>query len=115
MESKLTHWKKGFDVRYIGSHDFQPNQELKVTIETIKTENVELFNGSKNEMKSCVLVTFKGGKKPMILNNTNCKIITKNLKTPYLEEWVGKTIILYVAKVRAFGEVVDAIRVRSES
>lgn len=115
MESKLHHWKAYTDPRFIGSHDFQPNQELKVTFESVTHENVELFNGTKNEMKSCIVARFKGAKKPLLLNSTNCKIISKTLKTPFVEEWVGKSIVLYVAKVRAFGDLVDAVRVRAES
>lgn len=111
---KLTHWKKLTDPRYIGSHDFQPEQELKVEIESIKDELVELFNGSKTETKNCILARFKGAKKPMIMNATNCKIIAKNFGSNYTEHWIGKTITLYVAKIRAFGETVDAVRVKSE-
>jgi hypothetical protein len=110
--NELTHWKKLVDNRFIGSHDFQPNQELQVTIESITSENVELFNGKKLETKSCVLMMFKGAKKPLILNKENMKLITKSLNTPYTEEWIGKIITLHVVPVSAFGQVVDAVRVK---
>lgn len=116
MESnELHHWKKFTDPRFIGSHDFQPNQELKVVFESVSNELIELFNGTKNETKSCIVARFKGAKKPLLLNNTNCKIIEKNLKTPFVEQWAGKSITLYVVKVRAFGSLVDAVRVKAES
>jgi len=110
----VTHWKKLTNPNYIGSHDFQPGQELTVTIETIINEVVECFDGSKMKKETCIIAKFKGAKKPMILNRTNCKIISRNLDSSYIEDWAGKTITLYVAKVRAFGELVEAIRVKAK-
>ena len=108
----VTHWKKLTDPNYLGSHDFQPNQEVPVTIEAITKEKIELFNGKSLEIKDCVLARFKGAKKPMILNKENMKLITKVTGTPYVEQWAGKQIILHVVPVRAFGETVDAVRVK---
>lgn len=51
--------------------------------------------------------------KPLVLNTTNNKTIAKVLKTPYVEQWTGKKIQLFVQpNVKAFGDVVDAVRVR---
>lgn len=108
---KVTHWKKLTNPNYIGAHDFQPNQELTVTIESILQEPVKNMDG-KEEM--CIVAKISGAKKPLILNKTNCKIISKVANTPYIEKWTGVKIILYVAKVKAFGEVVDAIRVKNQ-
>ncbi len=110
---KVTHWKKLTNPNYIGAHDFQPNQELTVTIEKIANEVVKCFDGSKLKEETCIVATIKGAKKPLILNKTNCKIISRNLDNPYIEDWIGKTITLYVAKVRAFGEVTEAIRIKA--
>lgn len=114
MSEQLTHWKKLTDPNYIGAHDFQPNQELTLTIEKVEDKLLKLFNGSKEEEKHCTLLTFKESKtkKPLILNKVNAKIISKNLETPYVEQWVGKSITLYVAKIRAFGEMTEAVRVK---
>lgn len=108
----VTHWKKLTDPNYIGSHDFQPGQELTVVIESVNKERIELFNGKGMDIKDCVLAKFKGAKKPMILNKENMKLITKVTGTPYIEQWVGKSITLHVVPVRAFGETVDAVRVK---
>ena len=110
-ETKVTHWKKLTNPNYIGAHDFQPNQELTITLDTISNEMVK---GQDGKDEQCIVAKIKGAKKPMILNKTNCKIIAKNLGTPYIEEWTGKSITLYVAKVKAFGEYVEAIRVRAK-
>ena len=50
--------------------------------------------------------------KPMILNATNNKTLAKLFKTPYIEQWYGRKIQIYVEKVKAFGEVWDALRIR---
>ena len=109
-----THWKKLTNPNYVGSHDLEPSQELTVTIETVGDELVKCFDGTKIKEESCIVAHLKGAKKPLILNKTNCKIIARNLGTPYIEEWAGKSITMYVAKVRAFGEMVDAIRIKNK-
>lgn len=114
-QKQVTHWKKLTNPNYVGSHDFQPGQELTVTIESISNEIVECFDGNKVKKESCIVAKLKGAKKPMILNKTNCKIIARNLDTNYIEEWTGKQITLYVAKVRAFGEFVEALRVKAKA
>lgn len=110
---QVTHWKKLTNPNYIGAHDFQPNQELTVTIEAITNELVKCFDGKSIKEESCIVAKIKGAKKPLILNRTNCKIISRNFDTSYIEEWIGKSITLYVAKVKAFGEFVDAIRIKN--
>ena len=109
QQKPVTHWKKLTNQKYLGSHDLQPGQEVKITIEKIVKEIVKDQNGKDGE---CIVAYIKGTAKPMILNKTNCKIITKIYDTPYIEEWVGKSIIIYSAKVKVAGDVVDALRVK---
>ena len=47
----------------------------------------------------------------MILNATNSKAISK-MYGPYIEDWVNKEITLYAEKIKAFGEYMEALRVR---
>lgn len=108
---KVTHWKKLTNPNYIGAHDLQPGQKLPVIIESIRNEVVECFDGKGIKKETCIVAFFKGAKKPMILNKTNCKIIARIYDTPYIEDWVGKQITLYAAKVNAFGESTEALRV----
>jgi hypothetical protein len=110
MEQKLTHWKKLTNPDYIGSYDFQPNEERIVTIKDVKREMITGADGKKEE---CTIVYFNECK-PMILNATNSKSITKLFETPYIEQWVGNSFKLYVTKIKAFGEMVEALRIRSE-
>lgn len=109
--AEQTHWKKLTNTNYIGAFDLIPGQELKITFESIAKETVKSSDG-KDEM--CIVARIKGAKKPMILNKTNCKIITKLLDTPYIEDWAGKSVIIYAAKVKAFGEMVEALRVKNQ-
>lgn len=108
--AKVTHWKKLTNPNYLGSHDLQPGQEAKITIESVAKEQVK---GADGKEEFCIVAKIKGTK-PLILNKTNCKIIARIHDTPYIEEWAGKQIIIYSAKVKAFGEIVDAIRVKAQ-
>lgn len=103
-----THWKKLTNPNYLGSYAFNPGEEKIVTIDYVKQEEVTGMEG-KTEM--CI-VAHLVNEKPLILNKTNCKAIEKLFKTPYLEEWAGRRIVLAVQRIKAFGEDVDAVRVR---
>lgn len=107
----LTHWKKLTNPDYLGSYDFAQGEERIVTIKEVKREMITGDGGKKEE---CTVIHFVENYKPMIANATNQKAITKLFETPYIEEWVGKSFKLVVVKVKAFGEVVDALRIKSE-
>ena len=103
-----THWKKLTNPNYLGSYAFNPGEEKIVTIESVMKEPV---TGESGRAEDCI-VAHLVNEKPLILNKTNCKAITKLLGTPYIEEWAGHKIVLAVQRVKAFGEDVDAIRVK---
>ena len=102
-----THWKKLINPDYIGAYALDPGKDLTVQISQVRREMVTGADGKKEE---CTVAYLKD-QKPMILNVTNCKTIEK-LYGPYIEDWNGKYITLYAAKVRAFGDVVEALRLR---
>ncbi|MBR4577377.1 MAG: hypothetical protein IKO25_09245 [Clostridia bacterium] len=104
------HWKKLFNPNYLGAYAFETGEEKPVTISSIKEEEVTSTEGKK---ENCLVCTFKEPEKPLILNKTNCKTIEKLYNEPDIDQWPGKGIILYVAKVKAFGELTDAVRIRS--
>jgi hypothetical protein len=56
---------------------------------------------------------FSNATKGMVLNRTNTMIIA-GLYGPETDLWAGKRITIYATKVRAFGKLEDAIRVREE-
>ena len=113
IEDNKTHWKHNFDYKYLGAYSLNENQEITLTIKNVKKELIVSANGVKEE---CTIAHFReavnGEIKPMVLNKTNCKIIEKLYNTPYIENWFGKRITIYVQNVKAFGDYVDALRVK---
>lgn len=109
MENK-THWKKLTNPNYLGAYAFQPGEEKTVTIKEVKRGPVQNQNG----VEECTIAYFEEDVKPLILNKTNAKAIEKVWGTGYIEDWKGLRITLKVKKVKAFGEMVDAVRVSTE-
>lgn len=104
-----THWKKMVDPNFLGAYSIDDGKDLILTIDYVRQETVVGADGKKDD---CIVCHWKENQKPMILNSTNCKMIQKLLGTPYIEEWNGKKIQIGVEKVKAFGDVVEALRVR---
>ena len=108
-----THYRKLRNPNYIGSYELMTGGEPKdMVVEIVKATKEMVQNGDKREE---AMVLHLKHQKPMIVNSTNAKNIAKALNSPYVEDWAGKHITLYVAKVRAFGENVDALRVRPDA
>ena len=103
-----THWKKLTNPNYLGAYAFAPGEEKIVSIDYVAQESVI---GAEGKTDTCI-VAHLIGEKPLILNKTNCKAISRLLKTPYIEEWDGHKIVLAVQTVKAFGEEVEAVRVK---
>lgn len=106
-----THWKKTFDPRYLGSWDFDPGKDKILTIKCVQREECT-FEGGRKE--NCNVSYWVEDEKPMILNRTNCKTISRILNTPYIEHWSGHRIQIYVdPKVKFKGEETEGLRIRS--
>ena len=105
----LTHWKKLTNPNYLGAYSIENGKDLVLTIDHVCQENVVGPDGKKED---CTVCYFSNADKPMILNSTNAKMIQKLSGTPYIEQWKGFTIQVGVEKVKAFGDVVEALRVR---
>jgi hypothetical protein len=106
-----THFKKLRNPDYLGSWDLADQDgNFKNRILTIKEVKKEMVHDGKGGQDDCVTVLFHESK-PMIMNSTNLKTISKTFETPYIEEWIGKKIEITVQKVKAFGEIHDALRV----
>ena len=107
--SKKTHWREFHPTDYIGAHAFEPGEEKILTIKNAKKERVKDSSG---KTEQCLVVHWKEDQQPMIVNVTNSKSITKVAGSPYIEEWTGVAVSLYTTEVSAFGETVEAVRVR---
>ena len=104
-----THWKKLINPDYLGAYSLDPGKDMVLTIRQVKKEMITGTDGKKEE---CIVCYWQEDQKPMILNVTNCKMIAKLLKTPYIERWAGHRIQIGAEVVSAFGEKVEALRVR---
>jgi len=107
-----THIDKLRNPNYLGGWDLlgadgKPVDKI-VTIKEIKNESV--FDQKSNGEQQVVTVFFQECK-PIILNATNRKTLKKVTGTEYIEEMVGKKIQLTTKRIRAFGELHDAIRI----
>lgn len=106
METK-THWKKLVNLDYIGAYSLN-GQDLTVEITKVEVRRVK---GEGGKEENCTVAELKG-QKPFIINRTNAKTITKIYGSPYIEDWIGKTITLFPTTTKVAGEVVECLRVR---
>ena len=105
-----THFKKLMNCNYLGSFSLDEGKDIVLTIDYVRSEKVVGTDGKSEE---CIVAHFKERDTlPMILNATNSKMIAKIVGSPYIEDWSGKKIQIGVEKVKAFGDVVEALRVR---
>lgn len=106
-----THWKKLTNPNYLGAYAFEQGEEKTGTIDYVKAEMVMGADGKEEE---CIVCHFREKTlKPLILNKTNCKTISKLYNTPFIENWAGKKITMQVKQVKAFGDVTDAVRIKN--
>ena len=108
MSEPKIHWKQLTNPLYLGAYSLQPGEERIVEIERVVKEQVK---GADGKAEDCTVAYLKG-EKPMILNSTNCRTLSKVYGSPYIQDWIGKSVIVYAEKVKAFGDVVDALRIR---
>lgn len=106
METQHTHWKRLVNPAYIGAYCIESDTTARITKVTR-----ELVKGEGGKSEECT-VAHLDGMKPFILNRTNCKTITKLYGSPYIEDWVGKLIVIYPTVTKVAGETVECLRIR---
>ena len=107
----MTHWKSLTNPNYLGSYAFENGADMILTIKQVKNEIVTGEGGRKEE---CTVCYFTENVKPMILNKTNMKQIAKLLGSPYIEDWSGKAVQIYVDPKVKFGhEITGGLRIRN--
>jgi hypothetical protein len=102
---------KSFNSSYIGGWTFEDGDKV-LTIKDVQPMMVRNEKNQSGEEKMCIL--FEETDKPMVLNSTNNDTITKVLGSSLFDNWIGKQILIGTEKVRAFGDIWDAVRVRPE-
>lgn len=110
-----THWRKVLTTNYLGGFDLDDgnggHKEITATIKKAVREKVKDQNGADSTE---LVLHFEGNLKPMILNVTNTKTVEKLVGSPYIEDWPGLQIIIGTDKVKAFGEIHNALRIRNK-
>lgn len=103
--------KMGKNPNFLGSWDLEelPNKEITLTIGKIVDEKV-VANG---QSELCTVIHWQEpGYKPMIANVTNKKTLAKLYHTKDTEQLAGKAVVIGIEKVKAFGDIHDALRIR---
>lgn len=103
-----THWKKLVNPDYIGAYSLEEGKDLVVQIGEVKRVMVTSTGGKQEECTVAELV----GQKPFIINVTNAKAITQVVGSPYIEDWKGQKISLYISTTKLKGDMVECLRVR---
>lgn len=94
--------------KYIGAAEFEGGDH-DYTIKSIEQKDVEYEEGEDSE--EAWIVSFEETARQLSLNKTNCAAIG-NIHGDNANEWIGKRVTLYPARVKAFGIMQDAVRVR---
>lgn len=110
-----THFRKVFDSPYLSSADIVEPVTLtidRVTQEGDKTKKTkDAFNTAYFKEKE-----IRPGEKlkPMILNATNSKTLDRITGSPFIEDWAGKRITVFVdANVKFGKDTVEGLRIRA--
>lgn len=105
---QYSHYQEYFN-NFLGAWSFKNGDEV-LTITGVKEE--EMFDAQTGGKKKglCVYVAEKD--LPMVLNKTNASMIAEVTGTDVLGEWIGKRICVGTERIKAFGKVSEAIRVR---
>jgi hypothetical protein len=94
--------------KYLEALDLQ-GKRIPVVIESIGF--IELKgNGKEEKSERKPLFGLRGKEKGWVLNTTNLESIAE-VYGHEADKWIGKTVVIYGTKVRAFGETKLAIRV----
>lgn len=113
MSEQKTHYRKAFDSPYLSSADIVEPTILTISravLENDKTKKTkDVFNTAYFEEKE-----LRPGEKlkPMILNATNSKMLKSITGSPFLEDWIGVKVTVFVDKNVRFGkESVEGLRI----
>lgn len=107
-----THWRKVFLSDYLGSCDLDEGKDIKAVIKSVSIRKVKGSDGKEQERNVATFIDTK--LKPMILNATNCRVVKKFAKSPFINDWNNIPVQIYVKEVKAFGETTEGLYIRGE-
>src|SRR5690625_4641827 len=113
MSAEKTHFRKAFDSPYLSSADIVEPTTLTikyVRLEPDRTKKTkDVFNTAHFVEKE---IRRGEALKPMILNATNSKTMRTLTNSPFLEDWKGVRVTVYVDSNVRFGrEVTEGLRI----
>lgn len=113
-QQNKTHYRKVFDSPYLSAADIVEPVALTIRCVQVETDKTKK---TKDKMNTAYFVEreIRAGEplKPMILNATNSKMVAKITGSPFLEDWNGVQVEIYVDHNVRFGrETVEGLRIR---
>lgn len=96
---------------FLGGWTFEDGDKT-LTIKSVGEE--EMYDADSGGKKKALAMRFEELDLPMVLNVTNSETIAGVVGSDRLADWIGKKIIVGTSKVKAFGKIHDAIRVRPD-
>jgi len=104
-----THYKSFFNSTFLNDGDF--DTERDTICEIVKVFDLE--EDTKEGKQTFTVIKLKGYNKPMKAPNELMTAVKKALGSPYVEDWYGRLISVYIQKnLKAFGKLHDVPRVR---
>lgn len=105
----MAHWKTMMDHKWLHAGDLM-GRDVTVTIERIEAGTLE---GQKGKKEKKPVAKFRGKEKPLALNVTNCKTLTRLFGSSDVNDWIGKRVTLFPTTTNGpSGEEVECIRIR---
>jgi len=111
-ESK-THFRKAFNSPYLSSADIVEPVVLTIASVTLSGDATKKTKDLFNTAHFVEREIRQGEKlKPMILNATNSRTMKDLTGSPFIDDWAGCKVTIYVDNhVRMMGETVDGLRI----
>lgn len=111
--SNLTHYRKVFKSDHLGCADLEEFQEsgsnLIFTIKCVRQERGAKVAGRKIDAN---IAYFQESIKPLVLNATNSKTLSKLADSCFVENWSNISVQLYIDPSATMkGEVVGGVRI----
>lgn len=106
----MPNWRSMQDSEWLRAYDLQ-GKDYTVTIDKVVAGEV---TGDKGRKTKKPVAFFKGAKKPLALNSTNCKTIARMFGNN-TDDWIGKQVTLFVSMTSKDGEELECIRIRPQA
>jgi len=104
-----THYKSFFNSTFLNDGDFDTERDTVCLIEKV----IQVEDETRDGKHVFNAIKLKGYDKPMKAPKEVCKAVKKALNSPYVEDWQGNYVSVYILKnLRAFGGDHDVPRIR---